>query len=101
LDCPCCVAREFPFLAAAPARQAVGLCGRNAVQVQSRAAGPDLAALERTLAGVARAIDRRGAVLRFEAEGQRFTVFADGRALIEGTDDEGVALALYDRYVGS
>jgi len=39
-------------------------------------------------------------VLRFEVEERRFTVFADGRALIEGVDDEGRALALYDRYVG-
>jgi len=100
-DCPCCVARNFEFLRAAPAREAVGLCGRNAVQIQSRALGPDLALLARALAGVARNVEQRGAVLRFEVESQRFTVFADGRALIEGTDDEGVAIALYDRYVGS
>jgi hypothetical protein len=29
------------------------------------------------------------------------TLFADGRALIEGTDEIDRALALYDRYIGS
>jgi hypothetical protein len=28
-------------------------------------------------------------------------VFADGRALIEGTDDPDRALTLYDRYIGT
>jgi hypothetical protein len=39
--------------------------------------------------------------LRFAVDDERYTVFADGRALIEGTDDTDRALALYDRYVGS
>lgn len=98
--CPCCGMRRFPFLEAPPARGALSLCGRGAVQVQPGRARPDLAALELSLGSVARAIERRGAVLRFEVEERRFTVFADGRALIEGVDDEGRALALYDRYVG-
>jgi hypothetical protein len=40
-------------------------------------------------------------VLRFTIERERFTLFADGRALVEGTEDEDRALALYDRYVGA
>ena len=98
--CRVCVERRFEHLAATSASGTQALCGRHAVQVQAGARRPDLGVLAASLAGVARAIDRRGAILRFEVEEQRFTVFADGRTLIEGVDDEGRALALYDRYVG-
>ena len=98
--CACCVGRRFVHLAGRGARGVAALCGRDAVQVQAGSPRPDLGLLADALAGVARAIERRGAILRFEVEEQRFTVFADGRTLIEGVDDEGRALALYDRYVG-
>ena len=98
--CPCCGRRHFPFLESPPAQRERSARGRGTVQVHPGRARPDLAALERSLAPLARSVERRGAVLRFEVEERRFTVFADGRALIEGVDDEGRALALYDRYVG-
>ncbi|MGK0220173.1 MAG: hypothetical protein ACI9HE_003683, partial [Planctomycetota bacterium] len=31
----------------------------------------------------------------------RWTVFRDGRALMEGTEDANRARSLYDRYIGS
>jgi hypothetical protein len=31
----------------------------------------------------------------------RLTVFADARALVEGTEDEARALAAYDRWIGA
>ncbi|MBK7877247.1 MAG: ThiF family adenylyltransferase [Planctomycetes bacterium] len=99
--CPCCARREFPFLHAPATQRAVSLCGRNTVQVRGTRTKPDLEALERALHGIARALRRDGALLRFEIDGHKVTLFADGRALIEGTDDLGRALALYDRYVGT
>jgi adenylyltransferase/sulfurtransferase len=41
-----------------------------------------------------------GSVLVFEADGARFTLFSDGRALIRGTDEPERARALYAKYVG-
>ena len=38
--------------------------------------------------------------LRFAINGYEMTVFADGRAIVKGTDDLGVARSLYARYVG-
>lgn len=99
-SCPCCGAREFPFLHHAIEREAVLLCGRDTVQVRGRARA-DLELLERDLNGVAHAMQRNGSLLRFEVGAQRFTVFADGRALIEGLVDVGRARALYDRYIGA
>ncbi len=98
-DCPCCVRREFPFLEDAEPHRAVRLCGRNTVQVRSGRGRTDLERLERSLAGVARSVQRNELLLRFEVDEGRITVFPDGRALVEGTEDIGRALALYDRYL--
>lgn len=106
-ECPCCGQREFPFLDAPAQRSAVSLCGRNTVQVRpalpqgaSPTARPDLARIRAAVAADARDLRDLGSFLRFEVESFRLTVFADGRALIEGTDDIDRARAVYDRYVG-
>lgn len=99
-ECPCCGQRQFPFLEEALTERATALCGRDTVQV--RGGGQlDLEALEVRLAGLAREVLRHGTLLRFAIDGVRVTVFGDGRALVEGTDDAARALAVYDRYVGS
>jgi adenylyltransferase/sulfurtransferase len=99
-DCPCCVRREFPFLDADSAREAVVLCGRNTVQV--RGAGRiDMAQFKRRITEHASSLIEAGPLLRFEVEGLRVTLFPDGRALVEGTEDKGRARAVYDRYIGS
>lgn len=103
-ECPCCGAREFPFLDAPAEGLAISLCGRNTVQVRPAGAGrrsADLAAMARRLSGSANEVELGDGLLRFHAEGKRFTVFRDGRALIEGLDDPLRARALYDRFLGS
>jgi len=100
-SCPCCGARDFQYLRAARTQRAVRLCGRGTVQVRAARSKPDLDQVERTLLGLAEDVRRQGAILRFAIPPERFTLFADGRALIEGTEDEDRALALYDRYVGA
>lgn len=96
-DCPCCGQRLFEFLHNPPGRDPVVLCGRNAVQLPASAGRPDLNALSNRLEGQVRDLAMLGAMLRFKDGEHRFTVFADGRALIEGTDDPDRARALYDR----
>lgn len=100
-NCRCCAHGEFRFLHEPVTRRATSLCGRNTVQVRGTRVKPDLARLSTALAGVARDVRRQGAILRFTVDDERYTVFADGRALIEGTDDLERALALYDRYIGT
>jgi molybdopterin/thiamine biosynthesis adenylyltransferase len=99
--CACCGARDFPYLHEPLARRATILCGRNTVQVRGGAGDPDLDELGRTLDGLASDVRRAGPILRFKVDAHTVTLFHDGRALIEGTDDIDRALALYDRYVGS
>lgn len=98
--CPCCGERQFPFLEDGE-REPVVLCGRNTVQVQGPRGGPDLDALAVRLADSRVEVERVGPVLRFGAEDCRLTVFPDGRALVEGTEDPDRARVLYDRFVGS
>jgi adenylyltransferase/sulfurtransferase len=40
-------------------------------------------------------------LLRFQRGEHTLTLFADGRAIIQGTTDIGVARSLYARFIGS
>ena len=100
-DCPCCARGEYPWLETPAGTQAVSLCGRNTVQVRGRGPRPDLDRVAENLRGVAREVLRAGPLLRVDLGDERLTVFPDGRALIEGTEDVDRALALYDRYIGA
>jgi adenylyltransferase/sulfurtransferase len=97
-ECPTCGLRQFPFLQEAN-RTPVRLCGRNAVQIQERERILDLAELKARLEplGEVRANEY---TLRFRAEPYEMTIFPDGRAIVKGTSDTGVARSLYAKYVG-
>jgi adenylyltransferase/sulfurtransferase len=107
LACPACAMRQFAWLdGTIPAATAL-LCGGDTVQVrpeqlQGAATGAfDLAALAQrwdTLGAVTLAPGNVFARLRLDA--MDITVFPDGRALIRGVADVGVARSLYTRYVG-
>jgi molybdopterin-synthase adenylyltransferase len=98
-DCVCCVRREFVHLDGAR-RARISLCGRNAVQIHERARPLDLADLARRLSAVA-PVRANGFALRVTLEPYELTVFPDGRAIIKGTTDIGIARSLYARYVGT
>jgi len=97
-ECPTCARREFPYLEKSR-RAPVTLCGRNAVQVHQEQRSIDLGELKIRLEplGEVRANEY---ALRFLAAPYEMTVFPDGRAIIKGTSDPGVARSLYARYVG-
>jgi adenylyltransferase/sulfurtransferase len=97
-DCPCCGRREFPYLEARDLPP-VSLCGRNAVQIRGRERPLDLRELKERLAplGEVRANEY---ALRFAVDGFEMTFFPDGRAIVKGTADLGVARSLHARYVG-
>ncbi len=99
-DCPACGRGEFPFLEHSH-REPVLLCGRNAVQLPPSNRAPDLEALAANLPGGVQSIVHTKAMVRFSLDDLRFTIFRDGRALIEGTQDPDRARALYDRVLSS
>lgn len=99
-DCPCCVLREFPFLEVAATSHATSLCGRNAIQITpTRSAKLDLSQMAERLRPVGE-VTSNAFLLRLQAGDHLITLFADGRAIIQGTQDETVGRNLYARYVG-
>lgn len=98
-DCPCCQGRRFDSLDGR-VRAPISLCGRNAVQIHERHAVLDLEALEEQLRGLGD-VRRNEFALRFAPDARfELTIFPDGRAIIKGTQDVGVARSLYSRYLG-
>jgi adenylyltransferase/sulfurtransferase len=98
-ECPACGRREFAYLEGA-GRAPVSLCGRNAVQVHERTRPLDLAALKVSLEALGE-VRANEFALRFFLPPYEMTVFPDGRAIIKGTGDTGIARSLYARYIGS
>jgi len=97
--CPACGLREFPYLNGdklAP----VSLCGRNAVQIHECARPLDLRELAGRLSPLGQ-VRANEFALRFDMPPYLLTVFPDGRAIVKGTTDVGIARSLYARYIGS
>jgi adenylyltransferase/sulfurtransferase len=97
-ECPACGRREFPYLNG-ERRAPVSLCGQNAVQIHERARPLQLRDLAARLAPLG-AVRANEFALRFEAPPYLLTIFPDGRAIIKGTTDIGIARSLYARYIG-
>jgi len=99
-DCPACVRGEREFLGARRGQVIAALCGGETISIDPAHRGEiDLAGVESRLRKLG-AVKSLGSVLVFEADGARFTLFSDGRALIRGTDDPERARSLYAKYVG-
>lgn len=97
--CEVCFARDFRHLRG-EGRPHITLCGRNSVQIHERHRPVDLAALEARLKPHGDVRYNR-LLLRFTRGEHTLTVFADGRAIIQGTTDIAVARSLYARFIGS
>lgn len=98
-DCEVCGQRSFTHLAG-EGRPHITLCGRNSVQIHEHHRPVDFAAMRERLAphGTVRFNEL---LLRFERPPHTITLFADGRAIVQGTTDTTVARTLYARFVGS
>ncbi len=100
-DCKTCGSRIFEFLDAEASEFSAVLCGRNAVQIAPpQNTRIDLPSLETKLEPLAQ-IKRNEYLLRFNSGEHEVTVFADGRAIIGGTDDVTVARSLYAKFIGN
>jgi len=98
-ECPCCGLREFAYLDGSR-RAPISLCGRNAVQIHERSRPVNLQELAQRLGAIA-PVRANEFALRAALDPYELTVFPDGRAIIKGTTDTGVARSLYARYVGA
>jgi adenylyltransferase/sulfurtransferase len=105
-DCPCCKHRRFDYLDGKAGSSAESLCGRNAVQLRHRQQADKV-----DLDAVATRLRQHGKVksnefmlqvhLTESDSNYEITVFPDGRAIVKGTDEPGVARSIYAKYVGT
>jgi molybdopterin/thiamine biosynthesis adenylyltransferase len=97
--CRACAVRDFVHLEG-EGRPHITLCGRNSVQIHERHRPVDFGEMNERLKphGTVRHNDF---VLKFWRDPYEMTLFPDGRAIIKGTTDTGVARSLYARFVGS
>ncbi|MGI8960046.1 MAG: ThiF family adenylyltransferase [Bryobacteraceae bacterium] len=98
-QCQVCAARNFHYLEGRR-RAPVSLCGRNAVQLHESARPLNLAELATRLRPLGNVRVNEFA-LRIVLPKYHLTFFPDGRAIIKGTTDVGVARSLYARLVGA
>jgi adenylyltransferase/sulfurtransferase len=97
--CRACDLGDFIHLSG-EARPHITMCGRNSVQIHERHRPIDFNEMAQRLAphGTVR---HNEFVLKFWRDPYELTLFPDGRAIIKGTTDTGVARSLYARFVGS
>ncbi len=97
--CPACDLQTGEFLNGARGT-GVRLCGRNSVQIAARPGTRlDLGAVAVRLGSIG-AVRHNEHLLKLDVDGHGLTLFADGRAIVSGTEDEAVARSLYARYIG-
>jgi adenylyltransferase/sulfurtransferase len=81
-------------------RPHITLCGRNSVQIHERLRPLDFAELSTRLEPHGK-VRHSEFVLKFWRDPYEMTLFPDGRAIIKGTTDTGIARSLYARFVGT
>jgi len=100
-DCRACGRRVFTYLSG-NAQPHVTMCGRDSVQIHQGNRSLDLGELGRRLAHASAAEVRNNSfLLRFRVPPYEMTIFADGRAIVKGTQDPAVARSLYARFIGA
>ena len=97
--CRACGKRDFVHLAG-EGRPPITLCGRNSVQIHERHRPVNFDEIETRLRPHGD-VRHNPFALRFFHPPYEITVFPDGRAIIKGTTDTGVARSLYARFIGS
>jgi molybdopterin/thiamine biosynthesis adenylyltransferase len=99
-SCVCCGKRQFEFLQESAKEQVTSLCGRNTIQVMPKEPVTlDLKRLSENVSRTAR-VESNRFLVRIYVDPYVLVVFADGRVLVQGTEDTSVARSLYAKYIG-
>ena len=98
-DCRVCQQRDFRHLRG-ESRPHITLCGRNSVQIHEHGRPVEFGELAVRLAPHGE-VRYNSLTLRFTRGAHTITVFADGRAVIQGTSDMMQARSLYARFLGN
>ncbi len=99
--CICCGQGKFQFLDAPSAGLAGALCGRDAIQIKiAQPGGLDLKLLASKLSNTGQ-IFSNNYLLRLKLSDHELVIFQDGRVIVKGTPDPGVARSLCAQYIGT
>jgi adenylyltransferase/sulfurtransferase len=99
-SCPVCAEGRFDYLDGSPLRT-VTLCGRNAVQLIPGVKGDlDFSQLSTSI-GSSGIVQYNEFLLRCSSPPYELTLFKDGRAIVKGTEDPGLARSVYTKIVGT
>ena len=99
-ECRACARREFTYLEG-DAQPQITMCGRNSVQIHEHGRKLNLEELSERLGPAGAEVCHNDFLLRFSLPPYELTVFADGRAIVKGTQDPAVARSLYTRFIGA
>lgn len=98
-DCFVCRHHTFPYLSGDKGSTTIALCGEDKYQVNPEQDSG--AALNETAASLEQhgTVEQNEHLLRFSGEGTAFTLFHDGRAIIDAKSEER-AKSVYARFIG-
>ena len=100
-DCKTCGQRIFEFLDTDAQEFSAVLCGRDAVQIAPpRSTRIDLPLLAEKLKSLGE-VKQNEYLVRFTTAENEMTIFADGRAILKGTDNVTAARSLYAKFIGT
>ena len=98
--CSSCEKGDYPYLNRERISRTVTLCGRNAVQIfRSEAQKINFKNLAEKLAAVGE-VTYNDYLLKASIPPFEITVFSNGRAIIQGTQDASQAKSVYSKYIG-
>ncbi len=98
--CPACHGK-YEFLEGKFGMKVTSLCGQNAVQViNPKMENISLEKLAERLNSIGQVFYNEF-MLRFASDSHEMVVFPDGRAIVKNTNDELLALGLYNKYIGA
>ena len=102
-NCPCCKQQRFDYLDGRAGSSTTTLCGRNAIQISAPVeAKMDFSAIAKKLRTVSHGdVMVNEFLVRCRVGEHDITVFADGRAIIQGTNDPNTARIIYAKYIGA
>lgn len=100
-DCPSCGEHpSYPYLQVANHEKAAVLCGRDTVHIRpARVKRLDIMQLSQQLKLLKHPHEANPHLISIRLDGQRIVLFADGRALVHGTNDISRAKSIYHQFV--
>ena len=99
-NCKCCNEHDYEFLNTGTG-DIVKLCGKNSIIINpTDSSNINFFQIKEKLDKIC-LVEGNDIILRFKINEYEFTLFKNGRAIIEGTDDEKIARSLYSKYIGT